>query len=197
LQKELKRLDYAGGVFFDPLIVRYATGSRNMSVWLLRNLARYCFVPVEGKPTLFGFPNFNCQLLSRVNEILAEVRPAKAHAFTMAAEHRDTVATAWAAEIVDLLRSCGGLGGRLAIDRLDPPGYCSLVKHGVTLGDGLEVAERARLVKSVAEIELIDNAVRVAERGIDRMQNVLRPGLTESELGSNYTPQHSSGPVSR
>src|SRR5205809_1003405 len=77
LQAELKRLDYAGAVFFDPLNVRYATGSRNMSVWLLHNLARYCFVPAEGKPVLFEFPNFNCQLLAQGNDTLAEVRQAK------------------------------------------------------------------------------------------------------------------------
>jgi len=48
LQAELKRLGYPGVLLFDPINIRYATGSRNMSVWTLHNAARYCFVPAEG-----------------------------------------------------------------------------------------------------------------------------------------------------
>jgi Xaa-Pro aminopeptidase len=181
VQAELRRLDYGAAVFFDPLNVRYATGTRNMSVWLLHNLARYCFVPAEGKPVLFEFPNLNCQLNARGNDTLAEVRPAKAHLFTMAAEHRDAVAERWAQEITDLLRSCAG-GHRLAVDRLDPPGFHALHRQGLNLGDGQEVAERARLIKSAAEIELIDHAVQVAEQGVAAIQSLLQPGVTENEL---------------
>ena len=54
-QAELKRLDYAGAVLFDPINIRYATGSRNMAVWTLHNTARYAFVPAEGKAVMFDF----------------------------------------------------------------------------------------------------------------------------------------------
>src|SRR5260370_9746973 len=56
LQAELKRLDYAGAVLFDPVNIRYATGSRNMAVWTLHNPARYAFVPAQGKAVVFHFP---------------------------------------------------------------------------------------------------------------------------------------------
>jgi Xaa-Pro dipeptidase len=184
LQTEIQRQGYGGAVFFDPLNVRYATGSRNMSVWLLHNPARYCFVPAAGRPVMFEFPNHNCQLNSVGNVVLAEVRPAKAHFFTMAAEHRDAVAEAWADEIADLLKFAAGASGTLAIDRLDPVGFYALQKRGIRIGDGIEVAERARLIKCPAEMDLIKNAVRVAEIGITRMQETLRPQMTENALWS-------------
>ena len=48
LRAELARGDYAGGLFADPINVRYATGSRNMQVWTLRNAVRYVFVATDG-----------------------------------------------------------------------------------------------------------------------------------------------------
>ena len=42
-QAELRRLDYGAAVLFDPINIRYATGSRNMAVWTLHNPARYAF----------------------------------------------------------------------------------------------------------------------------------------------------------
>src|SRR5438046_2959607 len=62
LQAELKRRDYGGAILYDPVNIRYATGSRNMAVWTLHNPARYAFVPAEGKAVIFDF--HNCEHLS-------------------------------------------------------------------------------------------------------------------------------------
>src|SRR5438132_774342 len=35
IRQELKARDYVGAVLFDPINIRYATGSRNMLVWTL------------------------------------------------------------------------------------------------------------------------------------------------------------------
>ncbi len=181
LQAQLRAADYGAALFFDPLNVRYATGTRNMSVWLLHNPARYCFVPAAGRPTLFEFPNANCQANAEGNELLAEVRAGTAHFYTMAGGHRDARAAAWAAELRALLRAAAGTNPRLAADRLDPAGLHALAAEGIDVCDGLEVAERARLQKSDAEIALLQAAVCTAEAGIAAIQAALRPGLTEND----------------
>ncbi|MFQ5784836.1 MAG: aminopeptidase P family N-terminal domain-containing protein, partial [Alphaproteobacteria bacterium] len=56
VQNELKKRDYGAIVLFDPINIRYATGSRNMTVWVMHNAARYAFIPAEGKAVLFEFP---------------------------------------------------------------------------------------------------------------------------------------------
>ena len=53
VQKELIKRDYAAALLFDPINIRYATGSSNMQVWTLHNAARYAVVPAEGKVVLF------------------------------------------------------------------------------------------------------------------------------------------------
>src|ERR1039458_9807946 len=79
LQAELKRLDYAAAVLYDPINIRYATGSRNMTVWTLHNPARYAFVPAEGRAIIFDF--HGCAHLSDGLETIEEVRPVRSWFF--------------------------------------------------------------------------------------------------------------------
>ena len=55
VREQLRAHDLAGIVLFDPINIRYATGSRNMSVWTLHNAARYCFIATEGPVVLFEY----------------------------------------------------------------------------------------------------------------------------------------------
>lgn len=52
LRDWMRRDGYGAVVLFDPYNQRYATGSRNMFGYFLRNSTRYYFVPVEG-PVVF------------------------------------------------------------------------------------------------------------------------------------------------
>ncbi|MGH8221861.1 MAG: aminopeptidase P family N-terminal domain-containing protein, partial [Woeseiaceae bacterium] len=52
----MREKDYAACVLFDPNNQRYATGSRNMFGYFLRNSSRYFFVPTEGPVILFEYP---------------------------------------------------------------------------------------------------------------------------------------------
>ncbi|HYW77654.1 MAG TPA: aminopeptidase P family N-terminal domain-containing protein [Gammaproteobacteria bacterium] len=74
VREQLTRHACDACVLFDPVNIRYATDSRNMSVWCLHNPARYCFVPVEGPVILFEF--HNCQHLASDIDAVDEVRPA-------------------------------------------------------------------------------------------------------------------------
>src|SRR5262249_11150555 len=117
LQAELRRRDYGGALLYDPVNIRYATGSRNMAVWTLHNPARYCVLPAEAQAVIFDF--HNCEHLSVGLETIAEIRPARAWYFFAAGNRGEEVAKRWAAELVELIgERCGG-NRRLAVDRLD------------------------------------------------------------------------------
>ncbi|MBT5522101.1 MAG: aminopeptidase P family protein, partial [Rhodospirillales bacterium] len=45
--------DVAGLVLFDPVNIRYATGSRNMQVWTMHNPCRYAFIATGGPVIMF------------------------------------------------------------------------------------------------------------------------------------------------
>ncbi|WP_245922683.1 M24 family metallopeptidase [Alkalicoccus saliphilus] len=183
VREQLKALGYGGIVIFDPVNLRYATGSRNMQVFMLRNPARYAFIPVEGPVTLFDFPN--CEHLSDGIETIDEVRPATTLSYVASGENLYKNARDWAKEIADLFRTHAGEKEKLAIDYVPAVGAIELAKEGIDIVDGQEPIEHARSIKSEQEIQAMKISVKTAEEGMIRMQQALEPGITENELWAN------------
>ena len=183
LREQLKKRDYCGALFYDPINIRYATGSRNMQVWTTHNPARYCYVPTEGPVTLFDF--HNCEHLADGIETIAEVRAAKAWYYFAAAENGEKRAKAWADELADVIARSAGGNKRLAVDRLDPMGVQALAKHGYSIHDGQECSELARVIKSADEIACMNISISVCEAGMAKMREMLKPGMTENEVWSH------------
>ena len=182
LRGELARLGYGSCVLVDPVNLRYATGSRNMQVFMLRNPARYAFVPVEGPVVLFDFDN--CEHLSEGLETIDDVRPAVTLSYVAAGTRLGDEARRWADEIADLVRSHGGGNRRVAIDRPHPAAVAALAGQGIEVGDGQEPVEVARSIKSDDELDAIRLSIASTEIAMGRMREALRPGLTENELWS-------------
>ena len=183
VQQQLRANDCAAALLSNPINIRYATDSRNMTVWLLHNMGRYCVVPADGKAVLFEYANRNC--LSGIPRMpaVAEVRPATIHAFFDVAEHAGRVSQRWAAEIHDVVTQLMGAGPhRLALDRADLLGAEALRAAGFVLVEGQRLLETARAVKSAEEIACMRASLAVADVGMQRMRDALRPGITENAL---------------
>ncbi len=180
VRDQLKARDLAGALLYDPINLRYATGTRNMAVWTLHNAVRYAFVATEGPVVLFEF--HNCAHLAEGIETVDEVRPAIAWYFFGAAQRGAEKAEAWAAEIADLVSMHGGGNRRLAVDKCDPAGSFALTELGLEIHDGQAVMETARVIKSAEELACMGQAIAVAEAAMARMRAALRPGLRENEL---------------
>ena len=58
VKNELIKNNLEACILFDPVNVRYALDTVNMSVYNMHNLTRYCFVPIEGPTILYEY--FNC-----------------------------------------------------------------------------------------------------------------------------------------
>jgi hypothetical protein len=52
LRTEPSKRNYAAALFFDPLNIRNAMGTRNMAVWTLHAPRRYAFVATDGPVVL-------------------------------------------------------------------------------------------------------------------------------------------------
>ncbi|HWA42022.1 MAG TPA: Xaa-Pro peptidase family protein [Hypericibacter adhaerens] len=179
---ELKKRDCMGALLYDPINIRYATGSRNMAVWTLHNAVRYAFIPTEGPITIFDF--HNCEHLSDGLETVAEVRPAVGWTYFGGGSRLEEFAKRWSAEIVDLVKTHGGGNRRLAVDKLDPVGTHGLEAAGIQIVEGQAVCELARAIKSDEEIACMVTSVTACETGMARMREALKPGMTENELWS-------------
>ncbi len=183
VQRQLIENDCAAALLSNPVNIRYATDSRNMTVWALHNQARYCLVPAEGRAVLFEYANNNCLANAPALPAVAERRLARIHAFFDVAEHALAVSRRWAAEIADVLSALMGPGPhRLAVDRCDLLGYQALERAGLVLVEGQRLLELARAVKNDVEVGCARRALAVADLGMQRMRERLRPGLTENEL---------------
>ena len=182
VQAELKARDYAGCLLYDPVNIRYATGTRNMTIWTMHNAARYCFVPAEGKATLFDYRN--CEHLSHGIETVGETRRGTFWYYFSVADRQREVAARWAAEIDSLVRASAGDNRRLAVDHVDAEGSAALNALGLELHNGQEPLEHARKIKSADELACMGAALSVCEAALARVRDALEPGRTEIELWS-------------
>ncbi len=182
LRAELRKRDYAGAVLFDPMNLRYATGTRNMAVWTMHSPSRCAFVATEGPVILFEFTS--SRHVTDGSPIVNEVRPCTPWIYFLAGPRTEEKAHLWADEIELLLRQYGGANRRLAVDRCDPMGAMRLQSHGVQLFDVQEAAEQARMVKSPEELACLQTAMEVCDLAIRRMREALAPGITENQLWS-------------
>ena len=72
VKKELEKNNLEACILFDPVNIRYALDTVNMSVYNMHNLTRYCFVPVNGPVVLYEY--FNCEKLSEHLNLIDEIR---------------------------------------------------------------------------------------------------------------------------
>ncbi|MBN7822669.1 M24 family metallopeptidase, partial [Bowmanella yangjiangensis] len=180
VRQQLKAADCSAILLYDPVNIRYATDTSNMQVWTLHNYARYALVFADGPVVLFEF--HNCEHLHQGNELLDEIRPAINWSYFGAGSRIGEKAQVWADDIQAVIRQHAGGKVRLAVDKADLEGLNLLREAGLTLIEGHSLMEQARRIKSSEELELMRWTIAVCERGIQRMHDALRPGMTENEL---------------
>lgn len=182
VREQLKRFDYAACLLFDPINIRYATGTRNMQIWTQHAPERYAFVPAEGPVILFD--SSVCKRPPKTIDTVEEWRPASTWYFEAKGARVDETAARWAAEIAELMQCHGGGNRRLALDRIGPAGIVPLQGHGLELCDAQAPLELARAIKSPEEIACMSIAIAACEAGMARMLGALEPGITENALWS-------------
>ena len=180
LREQVVAADVAAALLFDPVNIRYATGTRNMQVYGQHNPDRYVLVPAEGPVVLFD--GYRARDFTGFPETVDECRPATLFYFETKGGRVDESAAALVAEVAELVRAHGGGNRRLAVDRLWPPLLEPFAREGLLLADGQALAERARCVKSAEEIACMSVAIAVCETGMARMHEAARPGMSEQQL---------------
>ncbi len=180
IREQLKKHEHAACVLYDPINIRYATGTRNNSVFNMHFMGRYCFVPAEGPVVLFENPNKIH--LPRGPHIADEIRPGRSWRYMVGGPHVEENVKLWANEIADLVAAHGGGNRRLAMDHCEPRATAELTQLGIELFDAQIELEYARAIKSSDELECMNVAIAAAGVGMARMHEALEPGMTENEL---------------
>ena len=181
VKKELEKNNLEACILFDPVNVRYALDTVNMSVFNMHNLSRYCFIPVDGPTILYEY--FNCEKLSEHLNLIDEIRPAITWDYFAHGDQANLQLKKWIEEIKDLSNKFFK-SKKIAIDVLNGPAVTELNKYGIEVVDAKSILEQARVIKSSEELKCMSAAIEVAEIGICKMKEELRAGMTEDELWS-------------
>ena len=182
VKKELEKQNLEACLLFDPVNIRYALDTTNMSVFNMHNLTRYCFIPVDGPTILYEF--FNCEKFSNHLHLIDEIRPAITWDYFCHGSETDTQLKKWVNEIKDITDTYCKNTKRIAIDVINGPAVEELNKIGLSVVDAKSVVEQARVIKSSDELQCLKAAIEVAENGISKMRDQLKAGMTENELWS-------------
>ena len=181
VRNELKKNNIEACILFDPVNVRYALDTVNMSVYNMHNLTRYCFIPVDGPTILYEY--FNCEILSKGLDLIDETRPAITWDYFSNGDQSELQLKKWVNEVNDLSNTYFK-SKKIAIDVINGPAVNELNKKGIKVLEAKKILEQARVIKSSEEIKCMRAALDVADIGIIKMRDYLKSGITEDELWS-------------
>ena len=156
VRNELKKNNIEACILFDPVNVRYALDSVNMSVYNMHNLTRYCFIPVDGPTILYEY--FNCEILSKGLNLIDEIRPAITWDYFSNGDQSELQLKKWVNEVNDLSNSYFK-SKKIAIDVINGPAVNELNKKGIQVLEAKKILEQARVIKSSEEIKCMRAAL--------------------------------------
>ena len=174
LKNELRKADAAMCMLISPVSLRYAVNYRCYGLFQAHIPTSYAFVPVDGPVCLYNAYDPT----SRADEI----RKGRAISFFDGGFSLGENADALAGDVVSYLEEIGSDNRRVAIEYVNPSITQALEKKGLEVIDGVSISEHAKVIKSADEIECIRWAIAVAELGIGKLKQALKPGVTEVQL---------------
>ena len=179
LRAWMTKAGYGAVLLFDPYNQRYATGTRNMFGYFLRNSTRYFFVPASGPIILFDYPQ--SYHVSAVVDTVSETRPSKLVWSSVSGRDGETAGT-FAAEIADLMREFGGGSKKIGLDRCGHLQAMALQQRGLEVTDCQGEILAVRAIKTSEEVQCLQISMTGAESAVAAVRDAVRPGVTETEL---------------
>ncbi len=183
VRQKMAEYDVDAVILSDPVNIRYATGTRNMQVFSMRNAPSRYLLLTQNRSILFEFTG--CLHLGEGYETVDEVRPSKTASFVAAGPHIAERERVWAAEMADTIHELTGLKeATVGLERLNAGTAIALKEAGLNVVDAQQPVEMARAIKSPEEMKCVIASLRATEIGVGKLREAIRPGLTEAELWS-------------
>ena len=175
----LRERGYGACVLFDPYNQRWATGSRNMFLYFLRNATRYIYIAADGPVICFDYPG--SAHASMTVDTIDETRLAKLTWAAVQLQNKDRI-NAFGKEIADLLHEHAAGEKRIAVDRCSLAIARALESAGLTVVECQEDLFRLRMVKMPEEVLCLKTSMMATERAVNAVRDAIRPGVSEQKL---------------
>lgn len=180
VRQQIHELDLDCMVLYDPVNIRYATGTSTMPVFSLHFRDRYCFIGRSGPVVLFEKPHWSH--LTKGSGRIDEVRDRVSCRAVTGGPNLTSNISRWIDDIKDLSQNFGNGSQRIAMDHCEFALAFALKEEGFDVLDAQEAMERARAIKSADELYCMRVALSTAEHGMHKMYDQLKPGITENQL---------------
>ncbi len=164
---------------FDMSNIRYITAT-HIGTWAMDKVARFSLLPQNDEPILwdFGSAARHHQLYSPwLGERSRAGISTQRGAMAPEAGRAENVARKIRIE----LEERGLLGSPLGVDVIELPVLFALQKEGITVVDGQQLMQRARIIKTVDEMTLLNTACMMVDAAYDELYRFMRPGVKENE----------------
>ncbi len=176
----LKESDIGALLCFDQNNIRYITAT-HIGTWAMDKVARFCLLPQDDEPINWDFGSaarhhqLSCPWLgdersrAGISTLRGAMQPESGRAEDVARKIRIE------------LESRGLLRQPLGVDIVEPPVLFALQQQGITVVDGQQLMQRARVIKTQDEITLLDTACMMVDAAYEGLYCALRPGIRENE----------------
>ena len=187
LRGQLEKTGAAMCLLVSPVSLRYAVNYRDYPLFQSHMPQTYLFLSMEGPTVIHGAMGGSSWA--------DDTRAGRPISFFDGAERLGEYAEQLADDVVNYLKEIGTDNRRVAVEYINPSITRAFLSRGLEVIDGVLISEPARVIKSPDEINCIRWAVAVAEHGIARLKQALRPGVSEVKLWGllNYTNLANNG----
>ena len=184
---EMQKHNVSLCIMVNPISLRYAINYRNYAAFMSHIPSTYLFMAVDGPVMLYNafepdLPNSS----KRVGQHIS---------YFYAGEELHHFAAKFAEDVDSYLIEIGSQNRRIGVEYVNPSITQALERRGIEVIDGVMITERARLIKSEDELACIRWSVAVAQHGAAKVQEALRPGVSEVQLWAllNYANLANNG----
>ena len=164
---------------FDMNNIRYLTAT-HIGTWAIDKLARFTLLPQGDEPILWDFGSaarhhqLYCPWLGErsrpgISTLRGALGPEVGQAQDVARKVRIE------------LEQRGLLDQPIGVDVIELPILLALQAEGITVLDGQQLMQRARVIKTEDEITLLNTACMMADAAYDELYRAMKPGMSENE----------------
>jgi Xaa-Pro aminopeptidase len=180
IKRLLKESEMGALLCFDMNNIRYITAT-HIGTWAMDKLARFSLLPQDDEPILWDFGS-----AARHHKLycpwLGEERSragisTQRGAMLPAAGRAENVARKIRVE----LEERGLLNEPLGVDAIELPVLFALQAEGITVVDGQQLMQQARVIKTIDEITLLNTACMMVDAAYDDLYRFMKPGVRENE----------------
>ncbi|GER82877.1 MAG: aminopeptidase P family protein [Thermogemmatispora sp.] len=179
VQKLLKESELGALLCFDMSNIRYIT-STHIGTWAMDKLFRFTLLPRDDEPILWTFGS-----AARHDQLYAPWMGERARAGISTMRGAMAPGSGRAEDVARKIRSeleeRGLLHEPLGVDVIEPQVLFALQKEGITIADGQNLMQTARMIKTQDEITLLTTACMMVDAAYEELYRWMRPGVRENE----------------